>query len=74
MLALLMTNTSGAAASTDAPYQVDAEEVLPKRCSVSNDGWQSSDVRLRPAWIASITPRPPVWMRKRSNARLKSGM
>ena len=59
MLVLLMM-ISGAAASTDAPYQVDAEEVLPKRCSVSKDGWQSSDVRLRPAWIASMTPRPPV--------------
>ena len=52
---------------------MDAAEVLPKRYRVSYDAWQSFDDRLRPSWMDSMTPRPPVCSRKRSKALLNLG-
>ena len=50
---------------------MDAAEVLLNRYRVSYDAWQSFDDRLRPSWMDSMTPRPPVCSRKRSKALLE---
>ena len=55
-------------------YQMEDEDVLPYRRSVSRDGATAAEGRRSCFSISSMTPRPPVWMQKWSNAVVKSGV
>ncbi|TVU33952.1 hypothetical protein EJB05_15768, partial [Eragrostis curvula] len=54
-------------------YSTELLDVLPNRCSVIRDASTSSSDRPRPCCTSSMTPRPPAWMQKCSNAVVKSG-
>ena len=45
-------------------HHVDATLVFPKRCRVSRAGATLSSAICSRVWMSSMTPRPPVWIRK----------
>lgn len=45
-------------------HHVEATLVFPKRCRVSRAGATLSSAICSRVWMSSMTPRPPVWIRK----------